>query len=219
MSDKYHLSIEWKTYLELINLMPQYFKKGLLDIIIDENEIDEYYRMTKKKLGVVYKSEYHYMVVDLVRNGIGGRNFAYERLLPRNPVGSVVIIPIYQGSYVLLRQFRHALRKEVLAFPRGFGEHSVSAEKNAIKELQEELGVTDILKLRRIGKIAPDSGSQGIEADTFICEINQPQIKSGYEEILCLEILSPQQIWKAINSGEIVDGYTLAAMALLNSNS
>ena len=57
--DAYHTSKEWRAYLELIDTMPAYFKKGYLGIITDEKVIDEYHSLTNRRLGVVYQSDYH----------------------------------------------------------------------------------------------------------------------------------------------------------------
>ena len=73
------------------------------------------------------------VVVDVVR-AKNGSLFAYERLMNRVMRGAVVIVPYYNGKYILLRQYRHALREYQYGFPRGFGEEGMSAKENAGKE-------------------------------------------------------------------------------------
>lgn len=63
-----------------------------------------------------------------------------------------------QGDKVLqIRRFRHEERNWSWEFPRGFGEVGLSAEKNARKELQEEIGVSDA-KLTRLTKVKEGNG-------------------------------------------------------------
>lgn len=59
-----------------------------------------------RKYGLVYQSKYNTMIVDPIEgeNGI----FPYERVLPTGKNG-VVIIARYKGTFVLLKQYRHAI--------------------------------------------------------------------------------------------------------------
>ena len=212
---------EWKRYKKLIELCPKYFTDGLLHIVTDENKVNEYYRLTGKQIGVVYESDYHYMVVDLVYEGQGEpepddpRMFTFERLLPKVPEGAVVIVPKYCGKYVLLSQYRHALRTSLIAFPRGFGEKGISAEDNILKELSEELGVSAVRNVRSLGYISPDAGAQGTMAEVFFCDVDRVEKKKGYEEIEDLLLMDDGELKEAIRQGRIVDGYTLAAYSLV----
>ena len=56
-----------------------------------------------------------------------------------------VCVPVFEGRFVLLRQYRHAIREFQYGFPRGFGEAGVSVEENVREEIQEE---TECRKLR-----------------------------------------------------------------------
>jgi len=90
-----------------------------------------------RKYGLVYQSKYNTMIVDPIEgeNGI----FPYERVLPTGKNG-VVIIARYKGTFVLLKQYRHAIRRMQYAFPRGFAEEDdKTPADNAIRELQEEI--------------------------------------------------------------------------------
>ena len=81
------------------------------------------------------------MVVDVVR-AKNGSLFAYERLMNRVMRGAVVIVPYYNGKYILLRQYRHALstvsqevleKKEFLQRrmrEKNYGKNLVCRQKN-----------------------------------------------------------------------------------------
>lgn len=128
-------------YLELSRTCTELFAQSEeLPLVLDPKELYAFAQKSGRRIGIVYESHYHLMVVDVVR-AKNGSLFAYERLMNRVMRGAVVIVPYYNGKYILLRQYRHALREYQYGFPRGFGEEGISAKENAGKELWEELGV------------------------------------------------------------------------------
>ena len=135
-------SKEWRDYLDLAEERPELFKaSSRLQIIMDYESVQQFERNTDKKIGVVYRSAYNLLVVDLVEN-MKGERFAYERLIPAVKKGAIVSIPVYDDKFVLLKQYRHAMRAFQYAFPRGFGEEGLSAEE--ISDIFEE--DTEIIK-------------------------------------------------------------------------
>lgn len=210
----YEQTIEWQNYCELMKRRPYAFRNiGNIDIITDINQVESFVEETGKKIGVLYKSEYNLWVVDLVK-GRDGICFAYERLLPAVETGAVITIPRYEGKYILLRQYRHALRDYQYAFPRGFGENGIASEKNVGKELAEELGVT-VKNSRFLGRIIADSGLSGNQVDVFVCDISKPQLNQGYEGIENVYTIDKFELKQWIIGGKITDGFSLAAWALL----
>lgn len=118
-------SKEWRDYLDLAEERPELFKaSSRLQIIMDYESVQQFERNTDKKIGVVYRSAYNLLVVDLVEN-MKGERFAYERLIPAVKKGAIVSIPVYDDKFVLLKQYRHAMRAFQYAFPRGFGEEGL----------------------------------------------------------------------------------------------
>jgi len=216
---RYHETSAWTRYLELREARPSAFRSGALEIVTDAGLVDEFFEATGKQLGVLYESPYHLLVVDLVRRSAddgetGDLLFAYERLLPAVESGAVVAVPVYQGRFVLLRQYRHATREEMLSFPRGFGETGLSGEENLRKELHEEIGTAEIGNIRFLGTVAADSGILATKAEVFSCDVGRPHIRKGYEGISALELLSESELSEQIRTGKIADGLTLAAFAL-----
>ena len=207
---------EWTEYLKLVRERPELFRQDeRLSIVFDEGEVKSFVSRTGKTIGVAYRSPYNLMVVDLVR-APGGEPFAYERLVAASTGSTVVTIPCYQGQYALLRQFRHSLRGEQYAFPRGFGEDGLSAEENASKELEEELGA-HTLSAVRLGKIVADSGLSGGGVAVVLSRIERPTLKKDYEGIQAVTLADENAMRRMIASGEINDGYTLAAWTLLQT--
>lgn len=213
----YEQTTEWKNYCALMEERPEAFRNtGNIDIITDVNQVEAFVEQTGKKIGVIYHSEYNLWVVDLVK-GADGTYFAYERLLPAVVRGAVVTIPRYEGKYILLRQYRHALRDYQYAFPRGFGEDGITPEKNAGKEIAEELGAI-VTGTKFLGNIVADSGCCGNPVDVYLCDITKPQLKEGYEGIHDVCEIEESELRRWIREGKITDGFSLAAWALLRED-
>lgn len=206
---------EWAKYKNLMKERPHQFRPCKeVDIITDEQLVAKYEEQTGRTIGVVYESPYRIMVVDLVWDGTS--YFAYERLLPAVDKGAVVIVPILDGKFVLLNQFRHALRTHQYAFPRGFAEQGLTAEENCKKELQEELGC-DAENIEFLGTLISDSGLSGDRVNVYRCEISSYEVKQGYEGIAAVLELSAEEFSKCIAEGRIDDGFSLAAYAMCMS--
>lgn len=205
----------WERYLQLMEERPDAFAPDpALPIETDPAAAAAYTARTGRTVGVVYESPYHLMVVDLVRGPEG--LFPYERVLPAVPRGAVVLAPLWEGKFVLLHQFRHALRACQLAFPRGFGEPGLSEEENTRKELREELGA-EALSLKPLGQIVADSGLSGGGAQAMLCHITQPHPPLQYEGIQGMVCLTPEELGREIALGHINDGFTLSAYALFRA--
>ena len=196
-------------YLELSRTCTELFAQSEeLPLVLDPKELYAFAQKSGRRIGIVYESHYHLMVVDVVR-AKNGSLFAYERLMNR------VLYKRDNGKYILLRQYRHALREYQYGFPRGFGEEGISAKENAGKELWEELGV-QAEKWKSFGKIVPDSGAMSSKADVFLAELNEAPQVIQEEEIVGHIALDWEQLGEWIRDGKITDGFTLAAYAKMS---
>lgn len=206
-----------KRYLELANTRPEDFcSRGYPRIILDPSDIVAFEQTDGREIGVRYESPYHLLVVDLVED-TDGRRFAYERFLAPCPGGAVVIIPRYRGVFILLKQYRHAMCSAQYGFPRGFAEPSLPAAENAVKELSEELGEPPV-SVKRIGEVVADSGICGDRVQVFEAEMDRYKCEKEYEGILDTVLLTEMELTNWIAAGKINDGFTLAALQLLQSN-
>ena len=116
MKEKYSDGIEWNTYEKLRKERPELFAESTqIPIVTDKETVDTFVRETGQKVGVMYSSEYHYLLVDLIRNP-DGKLYTYERILPVVPSGAAVAVTIQNGLFVLLRQYRHAIRTSQYSF-------------------------------------------------------------------------------------------------------
>lgn len=218
----YTESKEWKSYLELMEQRPYLFEQSdKLAIITTPHIVNEYVSHTGRKLGLVYKSPWNMLIVDLVRNE-NGEIFSYDRLVATSTGTPVVTVPVYHGKFILIRQYRHAIRDMQYAFPRGFGENDLTAEQNAVKELNEEIGASissASTNVKLLGHITSDSGITSTNIAIVYCNIDSYEERIGYEEIQETILLSNEEIQAWIKEGRINDGFTLAAYSLFSLSS
>lgn len=209
----------WEKYLAVVESdsptgPPDSEGPAALRIVTDRAAVLQYEASAEgRPIGIAYSSPYNQLLVDLVEDG-QGRRFAYERVVPAAK-NAVVIVPRFEGDFVLLRQFRHALRDYQLCFPRGYGEPGVSACDNAEKELFEELKVWPLGPMKHLGSMVADSGLSGGRIEVFACDVPAPNPDVGYEEIDSCIIVSPAELDELIADGQIDDGFTLSALTLL----
>lgn len=187
-------------------------------------QIREYEMIHNVKIGVNYKSKYHMYLVDLIQEK-GKKPYTYERLVPTVPQGAVVVIPKYQEKWILLEQFRHAMRDYQTAFPRGYGEldksgNCLAGAVNACKEICEELGVDEAMvgKPRYLGDVVADSGVCGNKVAVYMVEVKEYKVQVGYEGIQNVRLMSDEEFVAAMKEKEINDGFTLAAWSLYRAN-
>lgn len=204
----------WAAYLKLKEERPERFSQASeLKIVFDEDQVRAFEKETGRTIGVVFKSPYSMMVVDLVQEP-SGRIFAYERIIPTSTGSGVVIVPVHEGNFVLLGQYRHSMRDYQYGFPRGYGENGLSAEENGRKELFEELGATtDDVTL--LGQVVANSGIAGDLVPILRCDIASFEVKRDYEGICEVVELSPRELEAWIAQGKVTDAFTLSAWALM----
>lgn len=205
----------WLSYLDFADTHPEYFlNDGPLKIVFDSGRVFAYEKSHPGVIiGMVYKSMWHIVLVDLVYDGM--QYFAYERVVPASR-GAVVVLPLYKDKVVLLKQYRHALRKTDVALPRGFGDSSMVPMENAYREVCEELGITkkQVHGMNFLGKVFPDSGFLSDTVYVYSCQVDSYTIKKGYEGIIDVSLMSLDDLFPAVSRGEIMDGFTLAALSL-----
>ena len=216
----YHTKKKWQKYLELMKERPELFCDGLYEIITDDEAIDTYHEKTGAKLGVRFESEYSILLLELVRNRLRDKEtmFTYQRMIPKTNNPGVVAIPFSKGRFVLLKQFRHATRREEWSFPRGFGERNMTTEENLKLELHDELNAGNIWNVQKIGTIAPDTGLSATVAEVYKCTVEHAAPKEGYEGIREVKLVSEEELVQMIRDGEITDGFTLAAYTLYKAS-
>lgn len=171
------------------------------------------------QFGNVYQSRFNTVMVDPIQSdSIEKPYYPYERVVPSSEKDGVVMIPKCGEKYILIKQYRHAIRNEQHSFPRGYAEDGDSPEQNALRELKEELGVTQISSVNFLNRVAPDSGLTSCRAYVYCVEFDKYNVNLGHEGILDIVELTESEVNEWIQSGKIDDGFTLSAWALLKSH-
>ncbi len=86
----------------------------------------------------IYKGRVFDVRLDTIREG----DITYDREIVVHR-GSAVIVPVFDDNTVaLVRQYRHPAAKYMLEIPAGSLEHGEDPRTGAIRELEEEIGVT-----------------------------------------------------------------------------
>lgn len=209
----FDIDSSWGEYVKLMEDRPESFiNSDQIHIVKEEEVVRKFCKETGKKIGVVYKSDYNIFLVDLIR-AENGNLYTFERLLPAVLRGAVVTLTIYNGKFLLLNQYRHALREYQYSFPRGFGTDGVDSEDNARKELKEETGglVEDIVKL---GTVVADSGLSGNKVAVYACIISGVSLQYHHEGIKDFIEVTQEELEQLVIDGKITDGFTLSAYSL-----
>lgn len=201
-------------YFALMKQRPQLFAdSAILPIEKDRTVIEQFVADTGKTVGVIYQSKFNCWIVDLV-HGSNGKMFTYERAVPAADGRGVVCVPVYKGQYILLKQYRHAIRDSQICFPRGFGESGVASAANAQRELFEEIGAS-VKNVKKLGEVAADSGLTSAVADVYLCEVDSFDNTARAERIAEIFLCSHHSLKTMAEHGEINDGFTLSALAML----
>ena len=201
-------------YMKLYNQQDNELFKG--KDLISKEELKNGYLLREYalehgvKMGMAYKSRYHMMLVDLVKDK-QNKPFAYERVINTVTKGAIVVIVKKQDKYILLHQYRHSMGKEQWCFPRGYGEVGIKAVDNVRKEVKEELNADIVCEPKALGQVVADSGLCGTLVDVYLAEIEHYDLKDDYEGIHDIKEVTEEELYNM----NINDGFTLAALTLL----
>lgn len=100
---------------------------------------------------------------------------------------AVIIIPVDDdGKFILVDQYRHAIRKNSLEFPAGMVEKGEDIEQTAIRELEEETGYK-AGKVEFLGEYYPAAGT--MNSKFYICLATElTKTKQNLDENEYLEV-------------------------------
>ena len=130
-------------------------------------------------------------------------------------VDCVVILPIdSKGNVLLVRQFRHAVGKELLELPAGSIDPGETPEQAAVRELREETGYKPG-KLERLGGFyaAPGYCTEYLHFFRASQFEKSPLTAEDTDEIEVVPI-SPADVPGLVASGQICDAKTIAGFRI-----
>lgn len=128
----------------------------------------------------------------------------------------VNVVPITDdGKLVLVRQYRHGIRRNSLEVPGGLVDPGESPEAAAVRELEEETGYAPG-HVRSLGRISPNPAIQNNYCHMYLAEgcrrVAQPRL-DPFERI-DLVLASPGDLPGLIQSEEICHSLAINSLTL-----
>ena len=138
-----------------------------------------------------------------------GRTTSREAVRHSPAVG---ILAVENGYIYLVRQFRHAVGELILEIPAGIMEPGETPVQTAAREIQEEIGLK-AESLEDIGSIYTSPGFSDEEIFLFWAEgLSPSRLPADDDEFIQVEKVSLDRLPSMMDSGEIKDGKTVAAI-------
>lgn len=157
------------------------------------------------RVGVLAEDPYLVVIRDAVRFADGAYGL-YNRLMV--PSGAA-ILPVLDGSLVLLHRFRHGTRRRHLEAPRGSFSGVGTRMDEARRELFEEIGA-EAIEMADLGQLHSTTACLDEEHQLYLARIASIGTPDRHEAIQALEVLPVDRVEALIAGGTITDGPTLA---------
>jgi ADP-ribose pyrophosphatase len=165
---------------------------------------------------IVYKGRVFSVEVDTISLPNGRESeLAIVRHRP-----SVVLIPVQDdGQIVMIRQYRHALARDIWELPAGNVNDGESPEAAAARECEEEIGQAPA-RVERLGSFYPTPGYCDEEMVFFrVSRLRPPAADSPHkpdddEDITC-RAMPPAEAKGMVARGEIIDLKTAYGLTLI----
>ena len=157
-------------------------------------------------MAIVYKGRVFWVEVEMVRVPNGRE---HEMAIVRHPP-SVVLIPMRDdGQVVLIRQYRHALRRELWELPAGSLDPGESPEAAAARECEEEIGLVPT-RIERLCGLHPTPGYCDEEMIFFrVSGLRHPPPDSPHhpddDEDIQSRVMTIAEAKAMVARGEVVD--------------
>ena len=158
---------------------------------------------------------YHGKVFELVRENVTLENGTTTDLEFIEHPGATAIIPFLDDKrIVLLKQYRHALKKYIWEIPAGTLDPQEEIISCAQRELIEETGYSAAL-WHRLGEITPVPGYSNERIHIFLATELQPADQNlDEDEVIQVQAVDFLKAFEMIGDGEIQDAKSIAGLFL-----
>ena len=162
----------------------------------------------------IYSGKVFDIRIDEIRDG----DIEYKREIVVHK-GSAVIIPVFEnGTVALVRQYRHAASKYLLEICAGTLNAGEDPEIGAIRELEEEIGVT-AAKIEKLTEFYVSPGFLTEKMFVYLAtELTETEQNLEEDELLTIERHSFPALFEMIRNGEIEDAKSIAGVILAGSH-
>ena len=158
---------------------------------------------------------YHGKVFELVRENVTLENGTTTDLEFIEHPGATAIIPFLDDKrIVLLKQYRHALKKYIWEIPAGTLDPQEEIISCAKRELIEETGYS-AGQWHRLGEITPVPGYSNERIHIFLATELQPADQNlDEDEVIQVQAVDFLKAFEMIGDGEIQDAKSIAGLFL-----
>lgn len=209
-------------YLEFARKHPNHFANntGSVRIVFDLQKIyatEKASRIRNEALGLPSEGSQVGIIsedpwVTVIRDAVefsDGDIRLHTRTMNRNNEG-VAVLPFFENQIILIRHFRHALRKAILEIPRGAIDENTTIEQTARNELLEEISglASELIPLGFIYGTTNLFANGSYLFFTKLEALGSPQLDEGVEAI---ERYSVKEFESLLLAGEIQETHTISA--------
>ena len=126
----------------------------------------------------------------------------------------VVVIPIHEGNFVLVRQWRHGEDNLTLEFPGGVMDPKEEPKITALRELEEETGYR-AGKMTFLGRVSSNTALFKNHFSVFLAEdlVQTGQQHLDEDELLRFEEIPIEEVIKRYGDHELTHAYMGTALA------
>ena len=126
----------------------------------------------------------------------------------------VVIVPVYEDKFVMVRQWRHGEDRITVEFPGGVGDPGEDPSDTARRELLEETG----FRAGRITELGRCSPNPALFKNHFHVFLAEDLVQTGSQhldadEVLNFMLLPREQVVRSFGTGEFTHAFTGTALA------
>ena len=127
--------------------------------------------------------------------------------------GAAAMVPVTDDrQVVMLRQYRHAVRRTLWEIPAGTLEPGEDPETCARREIEEETGYRAD-RLVRLGQIVPVPGYSDEAITLFLCTGLTPKAQSlDADEQITVQMIAFEKAFEMVTSGQIQDAKTITGL-------
>lgn len=167
------------------------------------------YKVTQTDL--IYKGRVFNVRVDLVELPDGRK----ARLDIVEHSGAVTLIPLDEDQRIwFVRQYRHAIGREILELPAGVVEEGEIPEECAQREAREEIGMA-AGHFQKVGEFFLAPGYSTEHMHVFLATgLYSSPLPVDADEMLSVEQMPVERVYEMVEEGAFQDSKTLAALIL-----
>ena len=127
--------------------------------------------------------------------------------------GGAAVLPIDEdGNFIMVRQYRLGVNRELLEIPAGKAEAGEDRLATVRREMEEEIGYV-AKDIRHLLTFAPAPAYSEEVTDVFVATgLTKTETNPDVDEFLQVERCCLEDVVNGIANGDIIDGKTIAAV-------